>query len=122
MKPGEIGKKYIARLAEGTMRLGAGDMTILNALSVSFFGSKKKKTELEHAYNISSDIGFVAKVLKESGLEGVKNIKITINRPIKAMLAQRVSKFEEIRHKIKSHDISAEEKFDGERIQAHKYQ
>ena len=116
----EIGKKYIARFAEGTMRLGVGDMTILNALSVSFFGSKKKKTELEHAYNISSDIGFVAKVLKESGLKGVKNIKITINRPIKAMLAQRVSKFEEIRHKIKSHDISAEEKFDGERIQAHK--
>lgn len=116
----EIGKKYIARFAEGTMRLGAGDMTILNALSVSFFGSKKKKPELEHAYNISSDIGFVAKILKESGLKGVKNIKITINRPIKAMLAQRVSKFEEIRHKIKSHDISAEEKFDGERIHAHK--
>ena len=117
---GEIGKKYIARLAEGTMRLGAGDMTILNALSVSFFGSKKKKAELEHAYNISSDIGLIARVLKESGLKGVKNIKITINRPIKAMLAQRVSEFEEIRQKIKSHDISAEEKFDGERIQAHK--
>jgi len=36
------------------------------------------------------------------------------------MLAQRVSKFEDIRNKIKSRDISAEEKFDGERIQAHK--
>ena len=114
------GRKYISRLAEGTMRLGAGDMTILNALSVLFFGSKRKKKELEHAYNISSDIGLIAKVLKESGLKGVKNIEITINRPIKAMLAQRVSEFEEIRRKIKSHDISAEEKFDGERIQAHK--
>lgn len=116
----KTGRKYIARLAESTMRLGAGDMTILNALSVSFFGSKSKKSELEHAYNISSDIGLVAKVLKTSGINGVNELEISLNRPIKAMLAQRVSKFEEIREKITSDNISAEEKFDGERIQAHK--
>ena len=116
----ETGKKYIARLAEGTMRLGAGDMTILNALSVSFFGSKKVKSKLENAYNISSDIGLIAKVLKIEGLDGVNKIEIKLNRPIKAMLAQRVSNFEDIREKIKSEDISAEEKYDGERIQAHK--
>ncbi|WP_414469745.1 ATP-dependent DNA ligase [Methanobacterium sp. ACI-7] len=116
----EVGRKYIARFAEGTMRLGAGDMTILNALSVAFFDSKQKKSELEHAYNISSDIGLVAKVLETSGIEGVNKLEITIFRPIKAMLAQRVSNFEDIKKKIGSHDISAEEKFDGERIQAHK--
>ncbi|MDI6723445.1 MAG: ATP-dependent DNA ligase [Methanobacterium sp.] len=116
----EVGRKYIARLAEGTMRIGVGDMTILNALSVAFFGSKQKKAELEHAYNVSSDIGLVARVLKNKGIKGINEIKITINRPIKVMLAQRVSKFEDIRNKIKSRDISAEEKFDGERIQAHK--
>ncbi|MGZ7135449.1 MAG: ATP-dependent DNA ligase [Methanobacterium sp.] len=116
----ETGRKYIARLAEGTMRLGAGDMTILNALSVSFFGSKKEKPVLENAYNISSDIGLIAKVLKTRGLNGVKEIEISLKRPIKAMLAQRVSNFEDIKEKIKSKDISAEEKFDGERIQAHK--
>jgi len=116
----EKGKKYIARLAQGTMRLGVGEMTILNALSIAFFGSKRKKGELEHAYNISSDIGLVARVLKSEGIKGVIEIKITLNRPIKAMLAQRVSNFEEIREKIKSPQISAEEKFDGERIQAHK--
>ncbi|MGZ7159733.1 MAG: ATP-dependent DNA ligase [Methanobacterium sp.] len=116
----ETGRKYIARLAEGTMRLGAGDMTILNALSVSFFGSKRERPVLENAYNISSDIGLIAKVLKTRGLNGVKEIEISIKRPIKAMLAQRVSNFEDIKEKIKSKDISAEEKFDGERIQAHK--
>jgi len=114
------GRKYIARYANGKMRLGIGDMTILNALSVSFLGSKEKKKELEHAYNISSDIGLIAQVLRSKGLEGVKKIKISLNRPIKAMLAQRVSEFQEIREKIKSQDIAAEEKFDGERIQAHK--
>ncbi|MGZ7068380.1 MAG: ATP-dependent DNA ligase, partial [Methanobacterium sp.] len=116
----ETGRKYIARLAEGTMRLGAGDMTILNALSVSFFGSKRERPVLENAYNISSDIGLIAKVLKTRGLNGVKEIEISIKRPIKAMLAQRVSNFEDIKEKIKSKVISAEEKFDGERIQAHK--
>jgi DNA ligase-1 len=116
----DMGRKYIARYANGKMRLGIGDMTILNALSVLFFGSKEKKKELEHAYNISSDIGLIARVLRSNGLKGVKEIKISLNRPIKAMLAQRVSEFEEIREKIKSQDIAAEEKFDGERIQAHK--
>lgn len=116
----EAGRKYISRLAEGTMRLGAGDMTILNALSVAFFGSKRKKPELEHAYNISSDIGLIARVLKIEGINGVNKIEITLFRPIKAMLAQRVSEFEEIREKMKSPEISAEEKFDGERVQAHK--
>ena len=115
-----MGRKYIARYANGKMRLGIGDMTILNALSVSFFGSKEKKKELEHAYNISSDIGLIARILHSKGLPGVKEIKISLNRPIMAMLAQRVSKFREIREKIESQDISAEEKFDGERIQAHK--
>jgi DNA ligase-1 len=116
----DMGRKYIARYANGKMRLGIGDMTILNALSVSFFGSKEKKKELEHAYNISSDIGYIARILRSKGLEGVKEIKVSLNRPIKAMLAQRVSEFQDIREKIKSHDIAAEEKFDGERIQAHK--
>lgn len=116
----DMGRRYIARFANGKMRLGIGDMTILNALSVSFFGSKEKKKELEHAYNISSDIGLIARFLRSKGLKGVKEIKISLNRPIKAMLAQRVSEFQDIREKIKSHDIAAEEKFDGERIQAHK--
>ncbi len=116
----ETGRRYIARLAEGTMRLGVGDMTILNALSLAFLGSKRKKPVLEHAYNISSDIGLIAKVLKAEGIKGVNQIEITINRPIKAMLAQRVSNFEDIRKKIRSRDIAAEEKFDGERIQTHK--
>ena len=116
----DMGRRYIARYANGKMRLGIGDMTVLNGLSVSFFGSKKEKKELEHAYNISSDIGLIARTLSSSGLHGVKEIKISLNRPIKAMLAQRVSEFQDIREKIKSRDIAAEEKFDGERIQAHK--
>ncbi|MFW6117353.1 MAG: ATP-dependent DNA ligase, partial [Thermoproteota archaeon] len=111
---------YLVRLATGAMRLGVGDMTVLDGLSTAFFGSKEKRSELEHAYNVCSDIGYVAKILAERGLEGVKNIMIALNRPIRPMLAQRVSEMSQIMEKIESDVVSAEEKFDGERIQAHK--
>lgn len=111
---------YLVRLATGEMRLGIGDMTILDSLATAFLGSKQQRRELEDAYNVCSDIGYVAKVLAESRLKGVKNITIALNRPIRPMLAQRVSEISEILEKIGSKVISVEEKYDGERIQAHK--
>ncbi|MDT8358587.1 MAG: ATP-dependent DNA ligase, partial [Methanomicrobiaceae archaeon] len=75
---------------------------------------------LEHAYNTCSDIGHVAKILKRSGLSGVKRIRVSLNRPISPMLAQRVSEMDEIMGKIPGEKIAAEEKYDGERIEAHK--
>lgn len=113
-------RKYIARLAAGEMRLGIGEMTLLDALAVVFLGSKEKRSDLEHAYNVCSDIGHVAKILVRSGLKGIKGIRIALNRPMKPMLAQRVSRLSEIKEKIGSDEISAEEKHDGERIQTHK--
>ncbi|NIR86553.1 ATP-dependent DNA ligase [Candidatus Bathyarchaeota archaeon] len=113
-------RKYIVRLATGEMRLGVAEMTLLDALAVAFLGSKEDRPVLEHAYNICSDIGYVAKTLVKSGLKGVKRIRIALNRPIRPMLAQRVSKMSEIREKIESKEIAAEEKYDGERLQAHK--
>jgi len=113
-------RKYVIRLALGEMRLGVADMTLLDALAVAFLGSKEKRVLLEDAYNVCSDIGYVAKILARSGLKGVKRIRISLGRPIKPMLAQRVSKLSEIMKHIKSEEVAAEEKYDGERIQAHK--
>lgn len=116
----KTGRKYIARLATGTMRLGMGDMTLLDAISTAFFGDKTKRPELERAYNVSSDIGHLAHILKKSGMKGVKRIRISLNRPIKPMLAQRVDEITDIKDKAGSEKIAAEEKYDGQRIQAHK--
>jgi DNA ligase-1 len=113
-------RKYITRLALGEMRLGVADMTLLDALAVAFLGSKEERTPLEEAYNVCSDIGHVAKILAKNGLKGVKRIRISLGRPIQPMLAQRVSKLSEIMEHIKSDSLAAEEKYDGERIQAHK--
>lgn len=113
-------RRYIVRLAAGEMRLGVGDMTVLDGLALAFLGSKRKRPPLEQAYNVCSDIGYVAKILVRSGIEGVKRIRIALNRPIRPMLAQRISEMSAIRQKIESEIIAVEEKYDGERIQAHK--
>jgi DNA ligase-1 len=67
-----------------------------------------------------SDVGHVAEVLVRSGLDGVKRIRIAMDRPLRPMLCQRVHKMSEIKEKIESDEIAAEEKYDGQRIQAHK--
>jgi DNA ligase-1 len=113
-------RRYLIGIVTGEMRLGIGEMTVLDGLAANFLESKKDRKELEFAYNVCSDIGHVAKILAKNGIEGVKHIRPAINRPIKPMLAQRVSEMSDIRKKIDSDLIAAEEKYDGERIQAHK--
>ena len=110
--------RYIVRIALETMRLGTGAMTLLDALATLYASEKKNRPVIERAYNISSDIGLVARELASHGLKGVGNIKPTVGRPIKMMAAQRVQKLEEIPEKMKI--FAVEEKYDGERMQIHK--
>lgn len=111
--------RYITRTVEGKLRLGLGDMTILDALAVAYSESKENRGVLERAYNLTSDLGYVAKVLAEKGLEAVRELKIVVNKPIRMMLAQRLSTAEEIVEKLGG-KCSAEYKLDGERFQIHK--
>ncbi len=110
--------KYIVRTVEGKLRLGIADMTILDALSIAFGESKEMRKIVERAYNIHPDLGFIAKKLAEEGIDGVKNIKIQIGIPIRAMLAERLPSLEEILEKMGG-KAAFEYKYDGMRIQAH---
>jgi len=111
--------KYIVRTVTGKLRLGVADMTILDGLAAAFCGSKDFRPELERAYNLTSDLGMVAKTVAEKGLEGVKHFKISIGKPIRPMLAERLSSAHEILEKVGG-KCAAEYKYDGERLQAHK--
>ena len=111
--------KYIVRTVTGKLRLGIADMTVLDALAIAYGGGKEARPLLERAYNVSSDLGQVAKVVAENGLEGLKNFKISVGKPIRPMLAERLSSPEEILEKLGGKCI-AEYKYDGERVQAHK--
>src|SRR3989344_4408201 len=113
------GAKYIIRIALGTLRMGAGDMTVLDALAIAYTDDKKNKELLEKAYNICPDVGIIAETLAKKGLKGIEKIDVHVGRPIKMMLAQRVEALDEVHEKIPG-KLGVEAKYDGERIQAHK--
>ncbi len=113
------GAKYIARISLGTLRMGVGDMAVLDALAIAFTGDKKNKELLEHAYNICPDVGIIAETIAKYGLKSIEKIDIHVGRPIKMMLAQRVDELEEVQDKMPG-AVTVEAKYDGERIQAHK--
>ena len=115
------GAKYLIRIALGTLRMGVGEMTVLDSLAIAFTGEKKNKKILEHAFNICPDVGIIAETMAQQGLAGIQKIDIHVGRPIKMMLCQRVKNIEEIQEKIPG-PIEVEEKYDGERIQVHKSQ
>ena len=111
--------KYIMRTVTGNLRLGIADMTVLDALAIAYGGGKEARELVERAYNISSDLGRVAKTVVEKGLKGIKKFEVLVGEPIRPMLAERLSSPEEILEKLGGRCI-AEYKYDGERIQAHK--
>ncbi|MEM2105385.1 MAG: ATP-dependent DNA ligase [Candidatus Bathyarchaeia archaeon] len=111
--------KYIMRTVTGNLRLGIADMTVLDALAIAYGGGKEARELIERAYNISSDLGRVAKTIAEKGLEGIKEFQVLIGEPIRPMLAERLSSPEEILEKLGGKCI-AEYKYDGERVQIHK--
>lgn len=118
-KTSSEGGKYLVRIALGTLRMGVGDMTVLDSLAIAFTGEKKNKAVLENAYNICPDVGVIAETLVEKGLNGMEKISIKVGRPIKMMLCQRVGEIADIVSKIPG-KIAVDEKYDGERLQAHK--
>ncbi len=111
--------KYIVRISTGSLRLGIADMTVLDALAVAYGGGKESREVLERAYNISSDLGKVARTVAEKGIEGIEKFYVTVGNPIRPMLAERLGSPEEILEKLGGSCI-AEFKYDGERIQVHK--
>ncbi len=111
--------KFLLRTITERLRLGIGDNTIMDALSIAFTGDKKNRKIIERAYNLTSDLGYVSTVLVKEGLEGVEKIKIQIGRPIRPMLAERMAIPSFILKKLGG-KAGAEYKYDGERIQVHR--
>jgi DNA ligase-1 len=110
--------RYIIRFALGKLRLGAGDATILEALSKEATGTRENKPKLENAYNICSDLGKVGEILTESGMEGIGKLKVSLFSPVRPALAERLPTAEEILEKMHGR-CAVESKYDGLRAQVH---
>ncbi len=110
--------KYITRIPLDKLRLGIGDPTIMDSLSVMKKGDKSLREDLQRGYNLCSDLGKVANTFMEKGIEEVKNIEVEVFNPIRPALAERLKSEEEI---IEKHGKTAVEgKYDGFRLECHK--
>jgi DNA ligase-1 len=110
--------KYILRTVMGRLRLGIAEMTLLDALAMVYGEGKESRPEIERAYNLSCDIGHVAKLLATHGMGGVRGSRPTLGMPIKPQMAERLKTLGEIMQKLGG-KCAAEYKYDGIRIQAH---
>jgi DNA ligase-1 len=111
--------RYLVRTVTGTLRLGIGTATILDALAEVHAGGRKARPVLERAYNICSDLGLVAATLLAGGLAAVEAMQVRAGNPVRPMLAQRMSSTAEILDKLGGACV-AEYKYDGIRVQAHR--
>src|SRR3989338_3088469 len=109
--------RYLVRLPTCIIRLGFSDMTILDAYSWMLVGDKSLRPMIETAYHVRPDLGFIGRILKEKGLDGLKAIEPKVFTPIIMMKAERMSSAKEIIKQIGK--CLVEPKFDGFRLQVH---
>jgi len=106
-----LSARFVARIPVGRLRLGFSEKTIIEALSSE---SGISSREIEEAYNIRPDIGYIGHLVKERNL---KNAKPEVGIPVVPMLAQRLNSATEMIKKMG--EVSVEPKFDGLRIFIH---
>jgi DNA ligase-1 len=110
--------KHIGRIVVGRLRVGIGDPTLMDALSVAVAGDKSARPAIERAYNLSSDLGLVSQTLYAGGLEALETIQVRVGNPVRMALAERADTAEEILGRLGK--CAVEPKYDGFRMQIHK--
>lgn len=121
-KVDSIGAKHLVRIPLGNNRLGIGDPTVLDGLALAILGDRSKRKLLEKAYNETSDLGLIGKTLKAEGLEAVQKLTVSVGRPIRSELCERLPGPEKVFEKMSpdGKGVHATPKYDGFRVQIHK--
>lgn len=109
--------KYIIRFLIGRMRVGIGEGTIMEALASSQ-GDRKRKPEVEAAFNRHPDLALIARKMKAGGFEALADVRVTLLVPLRPMLAERLKTLEEILAKLGGR-AAFDFKYDGLRMQVH---
>lgn len=110
--------KHLVRITTGKMRLGIGDPTVLDGLSFAKKGDRSLRPLLEGAYNRTSDLGLIARTLWTEGEPGIDALKVTVGRPLRPQLAERLPDPEAVIKKLGL--VGVQPKYDGFRVQIHK--
>ena len=89
-----LSARYLVRIPVGKLRLGFSEKTVIVALAKS---DKKQEAEIEKAYNIRPDIGYIARLVKSDKL---KETRPEVGVPVVPMLAQRLNSTSEMIKKM----------------------
>jgi DNA ligase-1 len=113
-----LGARYLVRVAQGRLRLGVGDQTILEAAALGALGDRRHKPLLEHAYNVRPDLGDLVRLAFSGGARRLTRIAPEPGIPVRPALAQRVASAEAIIARLGP--VQLEPKYDGLRLQLHR--
>lgn len=117
-----LSAKYLARIPVDKLRLGFSDMTVLEGLSWMLDGTKKHKDQIEAAYNVRPDLGYIAKAVRQQSgrVREFRPLSVApkVGTPILVMRAERLTSPEEILEKVGG-TAAVEPKIDGLRTQLH---
>ncbi len=137
-KPNEA--KYIVRTTLGDLRVGLGDGTIRDAVVWAFFGKEagikhdektdqmiienretyeKYSTLVQEAFDATNDFSEVLELARK-GEKALENIEVKPGKPVKVMLFQKAKNIEEGLETV-GIPAAAEYKYDGFRLQIHKF-
>ncbi len=107
--------KYITRTVLEELRVGVGEGTLKDAIATAF---NVPKETVERAHMLTNDLGLVAEVSREEGVEGLKKLTLKPEKPVKPMLAQLSPDYKtsisEMGYAL------VETKYDGIRVQIHR--
>jgi DNA ligase 1 len=129
--------KYIVRTVTEDLRTGIGDGTLRDSLVWTFYepiegimteGKETKESrelynkhlhQVQHAFDMTTDFGLVSITLKEKGPDELKKLNLTVGKPLKVMLYQKV---EDVNHgfEVVGKPAIIEPKIDGFRMQIHR--
>jgi DNA ligase 1 len=113
-----VAAKHLVRITTGKLRLGIGDPTVLDALSLAKAGDRSLRPVLEGAYNKTSDLGFIAATLWSSGIEAMAALAVAVGRPLRPQLAERLPDPEAVVKRLGL--VGVQPKYDGFRVQIHR--
>ena len=111
---------YLIRTLIGDLRIGMKESTIRGAMSSAFFdNSKEVSKKIQEAIDKSNDLAAVFDIVKKGKIKELEKVSLEVGKPIKAMLAQKVSAIKDGFKKL-GKPCCVEYKYDGFRLIIHK--
>jgi DNA ligase 1 len=110
--------KYMGRIINGKLRLGASDKTIIDALSWAIKGDKSLKPKIERAYGAMADLSKIAEIVLFENPDNLEHINPIPGVPVSSKLVEREKTLKKIFDRLGG-GLIVQPKYDGLRMQIH---